>query len=327
MEPSTRLAAIATTMFALLAVNCVRQALALDLPGCATAGMTPGSSAQERLAWCSNEENHAVRVTAGDRASGRLSKAARGQALASARRCGFVKLLGAVDPAALQRIDQAALAYLKANTESPLITRRGRKKGVGGAAAASQPWNGDAARVELGLPFREPFNDATIANATLVTSLVSTWLGGESLGMELDAASYLSVGPNTVAEKPHAELPLPSALEHAGFGSMAKQLEKYKRLWTDMREGTTTHGVRVEMPLGAGADTDNGAKSFCVGSHSEVFRKEHKLLRATKFAASELCSGSGRVNGAHCLSPLATGLILSISLTAAGRVAHPISIA
>ena len=58
---------------------------------------------------------------------------------------------------------------------------------------------------------------------------------------------------------------------------MAEQLEDHAQLWSDLRDGTTTHGVRVEVALSADVHMGDGPTALCVASHSDVLRSTSLL--------------------------------------------------
>ena len=62
---------------------------------------------------------------------------------------------------------EAALAQLRARPDSALLTHEaGANSTLSGAAESSphpKPWDGEAGRVDFGLPFAAPFEDATVA--------------------------------------------------------------------------------------------------------------------------------------------------------------------
>ena len=60
--------------------------------------------------WCNQRKNHAVIVTAAERAAGRLNTESVDKALAAFRKCGFAKLVGAVDPAVLKDLSKKGVA-------------------------------------------------------------------------------------------------------------------------------------------------------------------------------------------------------------------------
>ena len=63
--------------------------------------------------WCNQRENHAVAVTAAERAAGRLNPESVDKALASCRKCGYTKLVGAVDTAVLNDLSKKGVAYVR----------------------------------------------------------------------------------------------------------------------------------------------------------------------------------------------------------------------
>lgn len=214
--------------------------------------MDSAASARLEVSWCASPANHLINVSADERAAGRLTDASHERALECARRCGFVKLASVVSEAALRDADAALRALLRDEPDTPLLAplrpsepleddgeaswfeleyqksknRSSWSSWLSALAARSialsllapspQPWAGDAGRAMVDMPFAPPFNASSLARPALLMPLVKELLGPRRLGVVVEQAAYIVVGPRTGAQQMHTDAAHLAALRAGG---------------------------------------------------------------------------------------------------------------
>jgi hypothetical protein len=99
--------------------------------------------------WCTERKNHAVVVTAAERAAGRLSSESVDKALASCRKCGFAKLVDAIDRAVVGDLSKKAVAYARAHPNSPMLLKQIASTVEGDIKEQKSVWDGGRGRVAM----------------------------------------------------------------------------------------------------------------------------------------------------------------------------------
>ena len=266
----------------------------------------PTVSHGEAVNWCTDVHHHTVYATSAERASGALGSKAREAALRSMRRCGFVKIVDAMDPDALLAVRDALSKFLRTNPDTPLLAPLRRSAPVANTSAGEQrsawlawarallpatlggraprPWQGEAGRAMVDLPFAPPFNASSVVDAPLLAPLVLELLGADRksthMGVAVEQAAHIMVGPRTGAQQPHTDAaPLSvasegphdaSALLAAAADADPAAHEALTELRTPLAMGDATYALNVQWPLQA-VTAANGPTALCPATHSEDF--------------------------------------------------------
>lgn len=243
------------------------------------------------IAWCAAPGNHEIRISEEEKYLGQLDPTTFTAALDCMRRCGLVKLLGAIDYDALKSIRYAIREFLHETPElSPFLVDLRQSDGGGSIDFSQPPWKDGSGRLELNLPFRSPFNSSTLMNSTLVMPVVSNFLGNASSGINFDP-SVIFTGPNTPAQQVHNDLPYTFMLQNEGVG-MPPDVTNLTS-WNQLQRGTVTYGISVQMPF-VDVTVMRGPTIFCPVSHIEkvykIFADSNPFASVRSFAASHLCS-------------------------------------
>ena len=217
---------------------------------------------------CADPSRHSTRVSRAEREGGELRAATLRRTRSSIRQCGFVKILDVLDVGLLATVQSSMQALLTANPHTPLLNvlRQAETSGR----------TGRAERLEVGLPWVSPFNTSELVNGSLLRRLVGATLGKAALGVELDIAAYISVGPRAPAQEVHNDIDYSS--RHLRWQSRFAIPQDARKLLEamapDLRSGAATYGLNVQVPLVRVNET-NAPTHLCPGSHSDDFCDAH----------------------------------------------------
>ena len=174
--------------------------------------MHSAASAKLEVAWCASPVNHVVVVNDAERATGRLNADTHSTAIECARRCGFVKVSGAVPREPLLAAAAGLRAMLRDEPRTPLLAALRPSELLDAASWDAQlwtwlrsklplgtlrPWEGDTGRAMVDMPFAPPFNASALTRSPLLLPLVEELLGHRPPPTPAAAAAASSSAPPT----------------------------------------------------------------------------------------------------------------------------------
>jgi hypothetical protein len=227
-----------------------------------------------RVSWCALPETH-------EKGLDELE-----DAITTLRRCGFLKLRRAVEPEELLALRSELRALVESEAGAQLTASLRPSHPLDGERGSSwldaamwwhqepMPWVGGSGRAMLDMPFAEPFNRSQLVSAAPWMGLVRTWLadaaddgqpldGDQTLGVAVEQAAYIAVGPRTGRQQAHSDSPhMSSMASKAARGGTLPNLphvppapadppvlSAFERLRRVMDDGGATFSLNVQLPL------------------------------------------------------------------------------